>query len=165
MLKISVRNRINEIEKQGSGLIVVRDGPSAKGFAVREANRESRLPNPIAEHQGRIEELSIDKKVEIQPLEGPPEAILARVLHLRCILAGASSRRREHSHTGTTISPTHRVLEATRLEVGMGAILTNTLPLSCDNMAGGTNCQLRYHPQYNITVLTSYQSILHCRDM
>ncbi|KAD6454418.1 hypothetical protein E3N88_09124 [Mikania micrantha] len=45
------------------------------------------------------------------------------------------------------------------------AKLTNTLPLSCDNMAGGTICQLRYHPPYNITVLTSYQSILHCHDM
>ncbi|KAD4586349.1 hypothetical protein E3N88_23950 [Mikania micrantha] len=42
------RNRINEIEKHRSGLIAVRDGPSAKGSAIREGKRESRLPNPIA---------------------------------------------------------------------------------------------------------------------
>ncbi|KAD3640196.1 hypothetical protein E3N88_29419 [Mikania micrantha] len=42
------RNRIIGIEKQGNGHIVIRDGPLAKGFAVRESNRESGLPNPIA---------------------------------------------------------------------------------------------------------------------
>ncbi len=31
------RNRINAIEKQGNGLIAVRDDPSARGFAIREA--------------------------------------------------------------------------------------------------------------------------------
>ncbi|KAD1417141.1 hypothetical protein E3N88_42856 [Mikania micrantha] len=49
MLEIEYeRNRINEIGKQRSGLIAVRDAPSTKGSAIREENWESRLPNPIA---------------------------------------------------------------------------------------------------------------------
>ncbi|KAD4585465.1 hypothetical protein E3N88_23066 [Mikania micrantha] len=54
----SNRNRTNEIEKQGSGLIAVRDGPSVRGFASREENRESRLPNPIASVSLRLHRAS-----------------------------------------------------------------------------------------------------------
>ncbi|KAD6118982.1 hypothetical protein E3N88_10253 [Mikania micrantha] len=87
MLKISVRNRIRAKSNRRNRKTrkwTHRGTRWSLGerLRVREANRESRLPNPIAEHRGRIEELSIDKKVEIQLLEGPPEAILARVLHL-----------------------------------------------------------------------------------
>ncbi|KAD2805660.1 hypothetical protein E3N88_39037 [Mikania micrantha] len=43
------RNRINEIEKQEMGPVAVRDNPIAKGSAIRDENRESRLPNLIAQ--------------------------------------------------------------------------------------------------------------------
>ncbi|KAD4981743.1 hypothetical protein E3N88_18414 [Mikania micrantha] len=78
----STRNRIIKIEKQGSGLIAVRDGPSAKGFAVREENRELRLPNPITIVGTTRKPWNPSKrrKIESQPLEGPPEAVLVRFL-------------------------------------------------------------------------------------
>ncbi|KAD5802968.1 hypothetical protein E3N88_14328 [Mikania micrantha] len=60
------RNRINEIEKQWSGLIAVRDGPSAKDFAVREANRESRLPNYIAAKTVRKTEFVCSRNREMK---------------------------------------------------------------------------------------------------
>ncbi|KAD4385311.1 hypothetical protein E3N88_25479 [Mikania micrantha] len=41
------KNRIVEIEKHENGLIAVREDPMAKGFVVREANRESGLPNSV----------------------------------------------------------------------------------------------------------------------
>ncbi|KAD5802555.1 hypothetical protein E3N88_13915 [Mikania micrantha] len=100
------RNRIIEIEKQGSGLIAVRDGPSAKGFAVREANWESRLPNPIAPLE--IKE-SVENRREARNNPHPVACYHQNLFYhgfklLRCILAGASIRRREHIHTGTAVT-------------------------------------------------------------
>ncbi|KAD2805319.1 hypothetical protein E3N88_38696 [Mikania micrantha] len=118
------RNRIIKIEKQEIGPVAVRGDPLAKGVAVREANRELGLPNPIT------------------------------------VLAFADAN--PQSHWNCLTAPPIAPGRPTRQEVGMGAILTNTLPLSCDGHGGRHNCQLRHDPAYNITVLTSYQSILHC---
>ncbi|KAD3336716.1 hypothetical protein E3N88_32235 [Mikania micrantha] len=52
---IHERNRIIEIEKQENGPIAVRKGPLVKSSAVREENRESRLPNSSAVRDDRLD--------------------------------------------------------------------------------------------------------------
>ncbi|KAD4180326.1 hypothetical protein E3N88_28917 [Mikania micrantha] len=130
------RNRVIKIEKQGNGPIAVREEPMAKGFAIREENRESRLPNPIAEFLKAINTL----KNLPHPFPEPVAPVITRILASKVLaLADANTLT-----TGTTLSaPPIAPRRPTRLEVGMGAILTNTLPLSCDRHGGRHNCQLR----------------------
>ncbi|KAD3336828.1 hypothetical protein E3N88_32347 [Mikania micrantha] len=67
--------------------VAVRDNPILKGSAIRDENRESRLPNLIAaiEASRKLGKLSNDKKDEIQPLEGTPGAVQPRILSSKVV--------------------------------------------------------------------------------
>ncbi|KAD6796217.1 hypothetical protein E3N88_07113 [Mikania micrantha] len=131
------RNRINEIENQGNGLIAVRDGPLARSFAARDENRESRLPNPVAplKHKEGLgshrEAWSNHQPTEISSSVAiPTESKLLRT---------ASFRRREHPvNRNCSISPTTPDWRSEQCNIDQHFAIV------CDNMAGGTICQLRH---------------------
>ncbi|KAD5960447.1 hypothetical protein E3N88_11919 [Mikania micrantha] len=91
------------------GPVAVRDNPIAKGSAIRDENRESRLPNLIALFLGvgslwrsrRVSRTVKKFETTIKPVACHHQKLFElESVALRCLLAGASFRRREHTKTG-----------------------------------------------------------------
>ncbi|KAD2394276.1 hypothetical protein E3N88_41253 [Mikania micrantha] len=99
------------------GPVAVRDNPLAKGFAVRDENRESRFPNPIAivGTTRKPWKPSKRRKIQSQPLEGSPEAVLARVFPSKVLTSRTASIRSGKHYTPELL---HQVTKARAQGIG-----------------------------------------------